>query len=71
MLCAIPLGRLGGDERQHPVHDFLVIGAPIKVHRHRHLVDGLQRDLRHLIFGAVAPVETHLAHIEVMQGCRA
>jgi hypothetical protein len=67
MLRAIPLGRLGGDKRQNPAHDILMIGTTVKVHRHRHLVDSLQRDLRHLVPGTLTPVKTHLARIEVMQ----
>ena len=50
-----------------PVHGILVIGTPIKIHRGRHLINGLQRDLRHLVPGAVVP----LARVQVMQRHRA
>src|SRR6266702_2878233 len=70
MLRAIPLGCLGLDERQEPLHDVLVVSATVEVHSDRHLVNGLEGNLGHLIHVPVAPFEVHLACVKVMKRCR-
>ncbi len=70
MLGERPLRGLGGNARNQPGHDLLVVGARVEVHVERDEVDRRERDLGHRI-DRVLTGEIGLAHIEVVQRSRA
>lgn len=57
---------LGGDARQQPGHDLLVVGTGVEVHVECDQIDGGERYLGHRVDG-VLPREIGLAGVQVMQ----
>lgn len=71
MLGRATLASLGSHERQYPLDHLIVFGTGVEIHCQSDLIDGVYRDLGHLIDRCLDPVEPGLVHIHLVQRSRA